>query len=102
MQEIKQEKSPIKQRILQYLGRKGISMYDCYSKTGITRGVLGQNNGISEENLSKFLAYYTEINTEWLVLGIGSMLRSNEKTKVEQYVSQNNIAANSESIIYKL
>ena len=102
MQEIKQEKSPIKQRILQYLGRKGISMYDCYSKTGITRGVLGQNNGISEENLSKFLAYYTEITTEWLVLGIGSMLRSNEKTKVEQYVSQNNIASNDESIIYKL
>lgn len=50
----------------------------------------------------KFLAYYTEINTEWLVLGIGSMLRSNEKTKVEQYVSQNNIASNDESIIYKL
>ena len=30
------------------------------------------------------------------------MLRSNEKTKVEQYVSQNNIASNDESIIYKL
>lgn len=79
MQENKQEKSPIKQRILQYLGKKGISMYDCYAKTGITRGILGQNNGISEENLSKFLAYYKEVNLEWLILGHGSMIRSNDE-----------------------
>lgn len=95
MQGNKQEKSPIKQRILQYLGEKGISMYDCYAKTGITRGILGQNNGISEENLARFLAYYREVNIEWLILGHGSMLRSNDEQSSElvqqpQYVQSPN------------
>lgn len=81
MQENKQEKSPIKQRILLYLGEKGVSMYDCYAKTGITRGILGQNNGISEDNLSRFLAYYTDVNIEWLVSGRGSMLRDSKTSE---------------------
>lgn len=75
MQENKQEKSPIKQRILLYLTEMGISMYDCYAKTGITRGILGQNNGISEDNIARFLAYYKNVSTDWLMLGRGSMLR---------------------------
>lgn len=105
MQENKQEKSPIKQRILQYLGKKGISMYDCYAKTGITRGILGQNNGISEDNITRFLAYYTEINVEWLVLGHGSMIRDNEiseEIKLGIAPAMSPIPIVEESIIYKM
>lgn len=105
MQENKQDKSPIKQRILQYLGENGISMYDCYAKTGITRGVLGQNNGLSEENLSRFLAYYTEVNIEWLVLGRGSMLRdsiTSKESKLENSPNANSVLSTEESIIYKM
>lgn len=105
MQENKQEKSPIKQRILQYLGKKGISMYDCYAKTGITRGILGQNNGISEDNLAKFLAYFTDVNIEWLVTGQGGMFCNDDAFKEnKQDCIQNNISVQhaDESIILKM
>lgn len=80
MQENKQEKSPIKQKILRYLQEIGMSQYDFYRKTGITRGILAQSNGISEENISRFLVYFPEVSVEWLLTGRGSMLRqqSNE------------------------
>ena len=74
MQEIMQEKSPIKARIIEFIELKGLSKYEFYQKTGITRGILGQNNGISEDNLTKFLAYYKEVSPEWLLTGKGEML----------------------------
>lgn len=42
-----QEKSQIKKNILQFIEYKGITKYDFYKKTGITRGVLDQNNGMT-------------------------------------------------------
>ena len=105
MQEIKQEKSPIKQRILFFLKEKGISMYDCYAKTGITRGILAQNNGISEDNIARFLAYYTEVNTDWLILGRGSMLRENKASEeiiMETTSNVTPISPAEESFIYKM
>lgn len=76
MQENKQEKSPIKQKILHFLTKKGISQYEFYKNTGVTRGVLTQNNGISEDNISRFLAYYPEVSAEWLLTGEGEMLKT--------------------------
>ena len=83
MQEIMQEKSPIKARIIEFIELKGLSKYEFYQKTGITRGILGQNNGISEDNLTKFLAYYKEVSPEWILTGEGNMFRSkkHERTK---------------------
>lgn len=69
MQENKQEKSFIKQNILSYLKRIGVTPYECYKKTGITRGILTQNNGITEENILKFLAYYSDVDVIWLITG---------------------------------
>lgn len=71
-----QEKSLIKQNILQFLDFKGISKYKFYQLSGITRGVLDQNNGMSEENTARFLALFPEISTEWLLTGKGSMEKS--------------------------
>ena len=76
MQENKQEKSPIKQKILLYLHEIGMSQYDFYRRTGITRGILSQNNGISEENIARFLAYFPDVSGEWLLTGRDPMLRS--------------------------
>lgn len=75
MQENKQEKSQIKQNILLFLDKKGVSPYEFYKISGVTRGVLSQNNGISEDNLARFLAYAPEVSTEWLLTGNGSMLK---------------------------
>lgn len=74
MQENRRNNSIIKQNILHYLDAKGISQYQCYKETGITRGVLSQDNGISEDNLMRFLAHYTDVSTSWLLTGNGQML----------------------------
>lgn len=73
MQENKQEKSPIKQRILLFLAHKGVSPYEFYKNSGVTRGVLAQNNGISEDNLSRFISYFPSVNLVWLISGQGEM-----------------------------
>ena len=70
------EFSIIKQKILQYLDFKGISKYKFYQETGITNGILSQSNGISEDNLLRFLSVYNDISTEWLLTGEGTMLKS--------------------------
>ena len=83
MQEIKQEKSQIKQNILRYLRSKEISEYKFYKESGITRGILQQPNGISEDNLSRFLDYANDVNTHWLLTGRGEMLKTNGTTRYE-------------------
>ena len=87
MQENIQEKSPIKQNILQYLATKGTTPYEFYKKSGVTRGVLNQNNGISEENIARFLAYAPDVNVEWLITGRGSMMGNNEKELTTQTIN---------------
>lgn len=76
MQEIKQEKSQIKRNISLYLHKKGVSDYEFYKKSGITRGILSQSNGISEDNISRFLAYAPDVNVVWLLTGEGEMLKT--------------------------
>ena len=76
MQENRQEKSLIKRNILQYLDFKGISQYEYYKLTGTTRGILSQNNGISEDNMMRFLDYFPDVNPYWLITGKGDMIKS--------------------------
>ena len=75
MKENQQEKSPIKQNILLYLENKGVTPYEFYKESGVTRGILQQNNGISEDNIARFLAYAPDVNIEWLLTSKGSMIK---------------------------
>lgn len=75
MKEKQQEKSPIKQNILLYLEKKGVTPYEFYKESGVTRGILQQNNGISEDNIARFLAYAPDVNIEWLLTSKGTMLK---------------------------
>lgn len=90
MQEKRQESSTIKRNILRYLESKGISQYQCYKDTGITRGVLGQSTGISEDNLIKFLDHYKDVSIEWLITGDGDMLLDESATRTTKHVTGNN------------
>ena len=72
------EISILKKRILQFLDYKGIKKSKFYEKTGISNGILSQTNGLSEENLLKFLEIYQDCNKKWLLSGEGSMI--NEKS----------------------
>ena len=87
MQDIKQEKSQIKQNILLYLDKIGVSPYEFYKNSGVTRGVLSQNNGISEDNITRFLAYAPEVNVEWLLTGRGVMIKGSRNEDVEPPVT---------------
>lgn len=78
MQAKRRENSILKERILEYLDSKGISKYECYQKTGISRSVLSQSNGMTEDNILKFLAAYSDISLDWLLSGRGNMLRADD------------------------
>lgn len=88
MQEKRQEKSPIKQNILLYLAQKGVSPYEFYKESGVTRGILQQNNGISEDNIARFLTYAQDISVEWLITGRGEMLSTMQEKKQEKSDSE--------------
>ena len=84
MQEKRQEKSPIKQNILLYLAQKGVSAYEFYKESGVTRGILQQNNGISEDNIARFLAYAPDVSVEWLITGRGDMFSTMQEKRQEK------------------
>lgn len=73
------EISTFKERILQYAEKKGITKYEIYQNTGISNGVFSQKGGLSEDNILKFLSYYTDISPEWLLTGNGPMLKNDQK-----------------------
>ena len=75
MKEKQQEKSPIKQNILLYLEKKGVTPYEFYKESGVTRGILQQNNGISEDNIARFLAYDGEVGVGGVRRGRGGVCR---------------------------
>jgi phage repressor protein C with HTH and peptisase S24 domain len=80
------EFSIIKKNILKYLDFKGVSKYEFYSKTGISNGILSQSNGISEDNILKFLSYYRDINVKWLITGEGEMMQGSDNKYVNEPV----------------
>lgn len=85
-----QENSLIKKNILKFIEYKGISKYKFYQKTGITRGILDQNNGMNEENAAKFLAYFPEVDANWLMTGEGEMLK--ETTSAQSTCPKTSVA----------
>ena len=58
MQEKKQNISPIKQRILQFVDTLGISKREFYTQIGVSRGTLESKTGITEEIITKFITTY--------------------------------------------
>lgn len=88
MEEIERDFSIFKQRILQYLDYKGISKYECYQKTGMSRSVLSQKNGMTEDNILKFLAQYPEVSSEWLLTGNGEMLKEEVNSGLVRQAAQ--------------
>jgi repressor LexA len=75
MQENSKNISSIKRNILQYLDFKGVSEYQFYKDTGVSRGTLKNFSGLTEENIAKFIAYAPEVNIEWLLMSRGDMIK---------------------------
>jgi len=83
VQEKKQNISPIKQRILQFVENLGISKREFCDKTAISRGTLESPTGITEETITKFFATYPNINPIWLFTGKGNQLLKDKKEYFE-------------------
>jgi hypothetical protein len=74
---IKMDKiSIIKKNILSFIEYKGFTKYEFYKKTGISNGILSQNNGLSEENILKILNKFPELSEKFLLTGEGEMLKT--------------------------
>ncbi len=86
MQEKEQNISPIKQRILFFAGTLGISKRDFYAKIGVSRGTLESRTGITEDVVTKFFATYPEVSIEWLMTGVGEMLKNSPSCKTKSKI----------------
>ena len=79
------------------MAHKGVSPYEFYKNSGVTRGVLAQNNGISEDNLSRFISYFPSVNLVWLMSGQGEMEIISNNDSIECAAISDNRRDNSNS-----
>lgn len=81
------------ERLDKFMIFKGLNDNKVTIETGISNGLIGKarkkGGGISLENISKILNTYPELNSEWLLKGVGEMIK-NEKN-IQQ--ANNNIAS---------
>lgn len=52
----------IKEKFIEILLNKGITEYKFYKESGVSRGTLSNKSGINEETITKFFAYFPDID----------------------------------------
>ena len=65
----------IKERIIQFLEYKGISITKVEQELGWSKSSLLKSNNLSGDKISEFVLQYPELSPEWLLTGEGKMLR---------------------------
>lgn len=66
----------MKNKITQFIDKKGISKLQFYRQTGLSNGFLDKNFSFSVDNLVKILNAYPELNKDWILFDKGKMLVS--------------------------
>jgi len=84
MQEKEKNNSPIKQRILLFASKQGISKRDFYAKIGVSRGTLESKTGITEDVLTKFFAAYPNVSVVWVMTGEGSDTKTKDFATMQE------------------
>lgn len=64
------------ERIRKYIDYKGISRYKFYKMTGLSNGFLDKNSNIGSDKCELILTIFPDLNSDWLMLEKGDMLRS--------------------------
>ena len=101
MQSNMQNISPIKQRILQFVAKLGISKREFYSLTGISRGTLESKTGITEDTLTKLFTTYPNLSPIWIFTGKGEKFQSQQDEIPTYFAPEQNIEDKLLSIIAK-
>lgn len=68
-----------KERIIQFIDYKGISKQSFFKETGLKRGFLDADKlqtSIPDVFIATIIATFPELNPEWLITGMGEMLRN--------------------------
>ena len=99
MQEkINQNLDEVKVRLLQFAENQRIPKYDFYKKISVAQsnfGGSGMMSSLSSSKIIDILTIYPELNSDWLLLGKGEMLRQNtpvaaaESPSVVAYLEKN-------------
>ena len=74
-----------KERILQYLEIKEVSLKTFFNETGIKRGFLDSDklkSSVSDVFITIIIAKYSDINLDWLLTGKGEMLKQNQLNEI--------------------
>ena len=70
----------IKDRILQYLDYKGLSVTKAEQELGWSKSSLLKSNNVSGDKISEFVLHYSDLSPEWLLTGEGDMLKNVNQT----------------------
>jgi len=73
----------ITERILQLLKLKSITKYKFCKDLGLSNGFLDKPREISTDKYANILAYFPDVNPEWLLTGSGSTLKVQYLTDTE-------------------
>lgn len=63
----------IRERIIKYLEKKGISKYQFYKDTGLSNGFLDKEGSIGSDKCEKISYQYPDLSLLWLITGKGDM-----------------------------
>lgn len=74
----------VKERLSAYLEYKGVSKSEFGRTIGVSSAyVSSMRKSIQPDKLALMAVAYTDLNTDWLLTGIGEMLKSDEESNVE-------------------
>lgn len=76
------------ERIRKYIDYKGISRYKFYKLTGLSNGFLDKNSNIGSDKCELILTIFPDLNSDWLMLEKGEMLRSISNSITNQHTNE--------------
>lgn len=89
----------ITERIVQYLNYKNITKYKFCKDLGLSNGFLDKGRDISTSIYANIIAYFPELNGNWLLTGQGNMLReSDDNSNIKEPISEYRKQSDSELV----
>lgn len=89
----------VKDRMIFYLEKKGISPTKAESDLGWSKGALLKAKSVSSDRLEEFVLLYNDISPKWLLTGEGEMIKSD--SKMDSVLNDNPVESPEEVVMLK-